>query len=86
MIRDHLNEVEGKTHRYLEVADENELQRRVKFALSSGDIFDLSNEESILQTFTEQIYHIGELIALLWQENIEPPRMQWFWNNPRTRG
>jgi hypothetical protein len=28
---------------------------------------------------------MGELIALLWQEDIEPPRMQWFWNNPRTR-
>jgi hypothetical protein len=23
------------------------------------------------------------LIALLWQMNIEPPKMQWFWNNPR---
>jgi hypothetical protein len=27
---------------------------------------------------------MGELIALLWQEDIEPPKMQWFFNNPRA--
>jgi uncharacterized damage-inducible protein DinB len=83
MIREHLDEVEKKTREYLEKADEEELQRRVSFTVRSGT-FDLSVEECLLQSFTEQLYHLGELIALLWQENIEPPRMQWFWNNPRT--
>ena len=85
MVRDHLEEVEKKTKAYLGKADEKEMERRVNFVLSSGDRFDLSVEESLLQSFTEQLYHMGELIALLWQEDIEPPRMQWFWNNPRTR-
>ncbi|MGA1974945.1 MAG: DinB family protein [Conexivisphaerales archaeon] len=84
MIREHLDEVEKKTEAYLEKADENELGRRVTFTVRSGT-FDLSAEECLLQSFTEQLFHIGELIALLWQENVEPPRMQWFWNNPRTR-
>lgn len=84
MIMDHLEKVEGKTKAYLEKADEKELQRRVNFTLSSGAVFDLSVEESLFQSFTEQLYHLGELIALLWQEDIEPPRMQWFWNNPRA--
>lgn len=84
MIKDHLDEVEKKTDAYLESADEKELGRRVDFAVRSGT-FDLSVEECLFQSFTEQLYHMGELIALLWQENIEPPRMQWFWNNPRTR-
>jgi uncharacterized damage-inducible protein DinB len=84
MIRGHLDEVEKKTKAYLEKADENELGRRVNFTVRSGS-FDLSAEECLMQSFTEQLYHMGELIALLWQENIEPPRMQWFWNNPRTR-
>ena len=83
MIREHLDEVEKKTKAYLEKADENELGRRVNFTVRSGT-FDLSVEECLMQSFTEQLYHMGELIALLWQENIEPPRMQWFWNNPRT--
>jgi len=84
MIREHLDEVEEKTKAYLEKADENELARRVDFTVRSGT-FDLSVEECLMQSFTEQLYHMGELIALLWQENIEPPKMQWFWNNPRTR-
>jgi uncharacterized damage-inducible protein DinB len=84
MIREHLEMVEGKTKAYMVKADEKELQRRVNFTLSSGAVFDLSVEESLFQSFTEQLYHLGELIALLWQEDIEPPRMQWFWNNPRT--
>jgi len=84
MIREHLDEVEKKTRAYLGKADENELGRRVDFTVRSGS-FDLSAEECLMQSFTEQLYHMGELIALLWQEDIEPPRMQWFWNNPRTR-
>ncbi len=83
MIREHLDAVEKKTKAYLEEADEKELVRRVNFAVRSGS-FDLSAEECLIQSFTEQLYHMGELIALLWQENIEPPRMQWFWNNPRA--
>lgn len=84
MIRERLDEVEKRTKDYLEKADENELGRRVEFTVRSGT-FDLSVEECLMQSFTEQLYHMGELIALLWQENIEPPRMQWFWNSPRTR-
>ena len=84
MIRKHLDEVEERTRAYLDRVDEQELRRRVNFTVPSGT-FDLSVEESLLQSFTEQLYHMGELIALLWQEDIEPPRMQWFWNNPRAR-
>jgi uncharacterized damage-inducible protein DinB len=79
----HLDEVEGKTRAFLKIANEKEFNRRVDFVLSSGTTFSLSVEECLFQSFTEWLYHIGELIALLWQENIEPPKMQWFWNNPR---
>jgi uncharacterized damage-inducible protein DinB len=84
MIREHLMEVERKTEAYLEGADAGELARRVDFTVRSGT-FDLSVEECLFQSFTEQLYHMGEIIALLWQQDIEPPRMQWFWNNPRAR-
>ncbi len=84
MILDHLEEVEEKSRRYFARLDDAELGRRVKLTTSAGHIFDLAVEECLFQSFTEQIYHLGELIALLWQNNIEPPKMQWFWNNPRT--
>jgi len=81
----HLDEVEAKTRAFLKTANEQEFARRVDLILSSGKTFNLSVEECLFQSFTEQLYHIGELIALLWQENIEPPKMQWFWNNPREQ-
>jgi hypothetical protein len=56
------------------------LSKSVDFVTS---IFKLSVEECLFLSFTEQLYHLGELIALFWQENIEPPPMQWFRNNPR---
>jgi uncharacterized damage-inducible protein DinB len=82
----HLDEVETKTRAYLKGLSQEEFDNRVDFVLASGQSFNLSLEECLFQSFTEQLYHLGELIALLWQENIEPPRMQWFWNNPRERG
>ncbi len=83
MVLEHLAEVEERTKLFLQNIDERELNRKVNFILASGKTFDLSVEECLIQTFTEQLYHLGELIALMWQENFEPPKMQWFWNNPR---
>lgn len=85
MILDHLEEVEQKSRQYFAKLDDSELGRRVKLTSSTGQAFDLTVEECLFQSFTEQIYHLGELIALLWQDNIEPPKMQWFWNNPRAK-
>lgn len=83
MVIQHLHEVEEKTRSYFDHIDQSALTRHINFELSSGKVFDLSVEECLFQCFTEQLYHLGELIALLWQENIEPPTMQWFNNNPR---
>lgn len=82
MVLYHLSRVEKKTTEYLKGLKEDDLKARVKLTLSSGKEFDLSVEECLLQSFTEQLYHLGELIALMWQDNIEPPPMQWFYNNP----
>lgn len=82
-VLNHLNAVENGTRAYLKNLTEEDFSRRVNFVLSSGRVFNLSVEECLFQSFTEQLYHLGELIAMLWQANVEPPRMQWFWNNPR---
>jgi len=79
-VLDHLEEVELRTRRYLDALNAAELSRHVDFVLQSGERFDMTVEESLFQTFTEQLYHMGELIALLWQENVEPPKMQLFYN------
>jgi uncharacterized damage-inducible protein DinB len=85
IVLDHLQDVENKTREYMQNVRDEDLKQRVKLITSKGVEFDLSVEECLFQSFTEQLYHIGELIALLWQENVEPPKMQWFYNNPRIK-
>jgi len=89
MVLDHLSEVEKRSESYFASRvlpnPESELNRKVVFELSSGKRFDMSVEECLFQSFTEQLYHLGELIALFWQDNIEPPQMQWFYNFPPNR-
>jgi uncharacterized damage-inducible protein DinB len=83
MIMDHLTEVEGKTIGYFSRVTESELKKHVQFEISSAKKFDLTVEECLVQSFTEQLYHLGEIICMLWQDNIEPPLMQWFYNRPK---
>ena len=85
IVLDHLQDVENKTRKYMQNVKDEDLKQRAKLITSKGVEFDLSVEECLFQSFTEQLYHIGELIALLWQENVEPPKMQWFYNNPRMK-
>ena len=74
-----LAEVEAKTKLYLESMDTGELGRNVKYpAFPAAD--NMTVEEWLFQSFTEQLYHLGELIALFWQDDVEPPQMQWFNN------
>lgn len=82
-VRVKLEDVEKRTRGYLRGATAEELTRRVALVLNSGERFELTVEECLFQSFIEQIFHLGELIALLWQDDIEPPKMQWFYTNPR---
>ncbi len=43
-----------------------------------GDVF--------MQVSLEQAHHIGEIIALFWQFDIEPPEMTWIMNTRKFRG
>jgi len=80
----YLDKVELKTRAYLKNVGERELRRKVRLQFSPrGAVYDMSVEECLYQSITEQLYHLGELIALLWQEDIKPPSMEWFSNNPR---
>jgi uncharacterized damage-inducible protein DinB len=84
-ILDHLSDIENKTIVYFSKVTEAELRKQIVFELSSGKKFELTVEECLIQSFTEQLYHLGEIICLLWQEDIEPPPMQWFYNRPNLK-
>jgi uncharacterized damage-inducible protein DinB len=86
-VMNYLDEVESNTKAFLKNAKEKELRRKINLRFSSRQkrAYPLTVEECLLQSFTEQLYHIGELIALMWQENMKPPDMEWFSNNPRSQ-
>ncbi len=83
MVIEHLAEVEEATKAFMARTPPESFTSLVSFRTSRGIEIELSVEECLLQSFTEQLYHLGELIALMWQDNLEPPAMQWFFNNPR---
>ena len=83
----YLDDVESNTKAFLKDAGEGELRRKIslRFSPRQKHPYNLTVEECLLQSITEQLYHIGELIGFMWQENIRPPNMQWFIYNPRTQ-
>lgn len=45
-----------------------------------------SLNDVLMQTSLEQAHHIGEIISLFWQLDIEPPEMTWLMNTRGYRG
>jgi uncharacterized damage-inducible protein DinB len=42
-----------------------------------GEVVRVTAEDVLIHVFEEEVHHRGELIALLWQMEIEPPLMGW---------
>ena len=42
-----------------------------------GETVEVTAEDILIHLFEEEVHHRGELIALLWQMDIEPPLMGW---------
>jgi hypothetical protein len=41
---------------------------------------EIALRDVLMQVTFEQAHHLGEIIAILWQSNIEPPEMTWIMN------
>lgn len=61
-------------HRYLESATPHDLARRVRVFWMPGRYV---AADGLLQATLEQAHHLGELISVLWQPDIQPPEMTW---------
>lgn len=42
-----------------------------------GETIEVTADDVLIHVFEEEVHHRGELIALLWQMEIEPPLMSW---------
>ena len=72
-ITKYLEQVESKANAYLSKVTPAELARKIERKKKDGSSFYLSVEDLLLDFFQEETHHRGELMALLWQMDVEPP-------------
>jgi uncharacterized damage-inducible protein DinB len=72
-ITKYLEQVESKANAYLSKVTPAELDRKIERKKKDGSPFYLSVEDLLLDFFQEETHHRGELMALLWQMDVEPP-------------
>ncbi len=78
-IKSRMEGIDEETARIIASLSTDDLSRVVVFPRRERPSVPLTVEDVLIQNLTEQLHHRGELIALLWQMDIEPPEMQWTW-------
>ncbi len=78
-IKSRMLRTDEETARIIVSLSADDLSRAVVFPRRERPSVQLTVEDVLIQNLTEQLHHRGELIALLWQMDIEPPEMQWTW-------
>jgi uncharacterized damage-inducible protein DinB len=51
--------------------------RKYPLTNDAGRDVEVTAEDILIHVFEEEVHHRGELIALLWQMDVEPPLMGW---------
>jgi uncharacterized damage-inducible protein DinB len=76
-IKKRASETESKTKVYLAKLTAEELDRKVDFPRPGNPPMLVRVEDILIHAALENIHHFGELIAMLWQMDVEPPHMGW---------
>jgi uncharacterized damage-inducible protein DinB len=76
-IKKHVREVESKTTAYAAKMKPAELERKVEVARPGTPPTSVRVEDILTHVVIENVHHFGELIALFWQIDIEPPHLGW---------
>jgi uncharacterized damage-inducible protein DinB len=71
------DEVVSKTAKYFETLTAAELDRKVTRVNKDGVRRTISVRDALFHVVTEELHHRGEIIAMLWQMDVEPPDMGW---------
>ena len=76
-MTDYNSKVISKVDEYLYNIKQEDLDRKV-WKINNDDKRRTSKVKDIfMHVIIEQIHHRGEIIAILWQMNIQPPDMGW---------
>ena len=76
-IRKRAREVESKTKSYVAKMTSVELEKKVEYSRPGMSPVLVRVEDVLIHVVFENVHHFGELIALLWQIDVEPPHMGW---------
>lgn len=76
-VRKREKEVESKTKDYLAKMTPADLDRKVEVSRMGMPPVPVRIEDILIHVAFENVHHFGELIALLWQIDVEPPHMGW---------
>jgi uncharacterized damage-inducible protein DinB len=76
-VRAYMEHVEKRMHEYLDSLLTEGLNKTYTATGDDGKTFEIAAEDVLIHVFEEEVHHRGELIALLWQMNVEPPPMGW---------
>lgn len=55
--------------------DDRDLEKTVDRINNEGSRKKVHSKRVLLHVMTEELYHIGEIIVILWQKDIQPPDM-----------
>jgi uncharacterized damage-inducible protein DinB len=76
-IRRYMQSVEARMQELLSSLTPEELLKKYPVTNDLGEKTEVTAEDVLTHVFEEEVHHRGELIALLWQIDIEPPLMGW---------
>jgi uncharacterized damage-inducible protein DinB len=76
-IYEYIDYVEGRMQKYLDPPLSGKLVEKYIVRNDLGETVEVTAEDILIHLFEEEVHHRGELIALFWQMNIEPPLMGW---------
>jgi uncharacterized damage-inducible protein DinB len=72
-----MEHVEKRTSSYLNSLPAEGLKKIYTIVDEDDTPVEITAEDVLIHVFEEEVHHRGELIALLWQMNVEPPSMGW---------
>lgn len=76
-VQAYMAHVEGRMREYLGTAGSDNLGKMYTVTNDAGETIQVSAEDVLIHVFEEEVHHRGELIALMWQMDVEPPLMGW---------
>ncbi len=76
-VRAYMKHVEKRMQDYVDSLPIEGLGKTYTLKDDDNKTIKITAEDVLIHVFEEEVHHRGELIALLWQMDVEPPSMGW---------